>query len=64
MEKKEPQQEGIDIEHISKTPEFQKVTFDFMEPDLKFADNLGLLLRKSFSFSTWEFMDLIEKISE
>lgn len=62
MEKKETDAmeiEGVDIEHINKDKEFQKVTFDFLEPDEKYTQNLTLLLRKTFGFVSWNFIPVI-----
>ena len=61
MEKKDNEMEieGVDIEHINEEKEFQKVTFDFLEPDTKFQQNLTLLLRKTYGFVTWNFIPVI-----
>ncbi len=68
MEKKQEKKsegmeiEGIDVEHIGKEKSFQKVTFDFHEPDQKYYHNLMVLLKKTFCFVTWSPDMVVNKI--
>lgn len=58
----EIEEDDLNIQNISKEKKFQKVTFDFLEPNNRFSANLIILLRKTFSFVNWEFTTIINSI--
>ena len=58
----EIEEDSLNIQNISKEKKFQKVTFDFLEPNSRFSANLIMILRKTFSFVNWEFTTIIDSI--
>ena len=60
----EIEEEIMDYEHINKDQDFQTVTFDFLEPNHKYQNNLYMIMKKSFSFVTWDIYSLFDAICE